>query len=146
MVIVTTPQRDRALSLQAQPASVRESRSFVRTVLHSWGLPGLVDDAALLVSELVSNAVVHARTPLTLTVSWCLGPSRVRVTVHDDSPETPHTRDFDVRATTGRGMQIVAALADSSGVVANAVGKDVWFELVPLSTPDDERATASTDE
>jgi anti-sigma regulatory factor (Ser/Thr protein kinase) len=138
MAMTMTPLRDRALSLQAQPASVRECRSFVRTVLDSWGLPSLVDDAALLVSELVSNAVVHARTPLTLTVSWCLGPSRVRVTVHDDSPETPHTRDVDVTATTGRGMQIVAALADSSGVVANAVGKDVWFELVAPSTADDD--------
>lgn len=126
-----TLRPDRALSLQAQPAAVRESRSFVRTVLGSWGFPGLSDDAALLVSELVSNAVVHARTPLTLTVSWVGRPSRVRVSVHDDSPVLPRTRNFDVTATTGRGMQIIAALAHSSGVVAGAGGKDVWFELAP---------------
>lgn len=132
-----TLRQDRALSLQALPASVRESRSFVRTVLESWALPGLGDDAALLVSELVSNAVVHARTPLTLTVSWRRGPGRVRVTVHDDSPDPPRVRDFDLTATTGRGMQIVAALAHSSGMVANPSGKDVWFELAPVGPPDD---------
>lgn len=133
-----TLRPDRALSLQAQPAAVRESRSFVRTVLGSWGFPGLSDDAALLVSELVSNGVVHARTPLTLTVSWLGRPSRVRVSVHDDSPVLPRTRNFDVTATTGRGMQIIAALAHSSGVVASAVGKDVWFELAPDEASDPE--------
>lgn len=131
---------DRALSLHADPISVSESRSFVRTVLGSWGLPGLRDDAALLVSELVSNAVVHARTPLTLTVSWRRASSRVRVTVHDGSPVHPCVRDFDVTAAAGRGMQIVAALAHSSGVEPNAPGKDVWFELAPDSPSADGAA------
>lgn len=131
-------RQDRALSLQAQPASVRASRTFVRAVLDSWALPGLNDDAALLVSELVSNAVVHAGTPLTLTVSWRRITGRVRVSVHDDSRVHPCIREFDVTATAGRGMQIIAALAHSSGVVASATGKDVWFELAPDEPREDE--------
>ncbi len=126
-----TVREDRELRLQPRPASVPECRSFVRQVLGSWGLPGLCDDAGLLVSELASNAVLHARTPLTLTVSWRRGTNRVRVTVHDESRVQPLLREHDLSATTGRGMQIVAAVALASGVVPSATGKDVWFELEP---------------
>ena len=129
---------DRALWLKPAPASVRESPAFVRTVLDSWGLSALSDDASLLVTELVSNAVVRARTPLTLTVSWRREPGHVRVTVHDDSACPPRPRDSDVTATNGRGMLIVEALAHSFGVMATGAGKDVWRELVP------ERACAGT--
>jgi hypothetical protein len=126
-----TVREDRELRLQPRPASVRESRSFVRSVLGSWGLPGLCDDAGLLVSELASNAVLYARTPLTLTVSWRRRTNRVRVTVHDESTVPPCLREHDVSATTGRGLQIVAAVAHASGVVPSGTGKDVWFELAP---------------
>lgn len=131
-----TVREDRELRLQPRPASVGESRSFVRGVLGAWGLPGLCDDAVLLVSELTSNAVLHARTPMTLTVSWRRGTNRVRVTVHDESRVPPSLRDHDVNATTGRGMQIVAAVAHASGVVPSATGKDVWFELEPTAGND----------
>ena len=129
-----TVREDRELRLPPRPASVRESRSFVRSVLGSWGLPHLCDDAGLLVSELASNAVLHARTPLTLTVSWRRGTNRVRVTVHDESTVPPRLRAHDVGATAGRGLQIVTAVADASGVVRTGTGKDVWFELEPEVT------------
>ena len=104
-------------------------------MLGSWGLADLCDDAVLLVSELASNVVLHARTPLTLTVSWPPGTGRVRITVHDESTVSPRQRDHDVTAESGRGLQILAAVADASGIVASGSGKDVWFELDCRSGP-----------
>jgi anti-sigma regulatory factor (Ser/Thr protein kinase) len=135
MTVLMTPREERSLSLSPELASVPASRRFVRGVLASWGLSGLTDDAELLVSELASNAVVHGATPFVVTVSWRVLPDRIRVSVKDESTATPQLRDVDVRATAGRGMQIVSDLAQASGVVPTAGGKDVWFELTADPTP-----------
>jgi anti-sigma regulatory factor (Ser/Thr protein kinase) len=85
------------------------------------------DDVTLLVSELASNAVRHARSPFTVAMG-CDG-ALVRVEVTDDSPELPVPRVPSVDAVTGRGLMIVQALASDWGVDPTDAGKTVWFEV-----------------
>ena len=89
--------------------------------------PGLVDDATLLVSELVTNAVVHARTPLEVNVH--VGAGEVRVEVQDDSEVFPIARIPPSNATGGRGLQLVERVARSWGIERRDRGKVIWFEL-----------------
>jgi anti-sigma regulatory factor (Ser/Thr protein kinase) len=78
------------------------------------------------VSELATNAVLHARTPFTVTIERA---PVLRVEVHDGDPRPPHTRDYGPEAASGRGLHLVEALALSSGTVTVDGGKAVWFEL-----------------
>ena len=93
----------------------------------------LKDDAELLVSEVVTNAVVHGRPTITLRVST--EPPGIGIAVHDYGDELPSTTPARVEpgATSGRGLMIVQALASTWGVVASdpPPGKTVWFRLVP---------------
>lgn len=89
--------------------------------------PDVVDTCVLLVSELATNAVLHARTPFTVTVEQL---PVLRVEVHDDDPRLPHARDYGPEAASGRGLHLVEALSQSSGTVTHpSGGKSVWFEL-----------------
>jgi anti-sigma regulatory factor (Ser/Thr protein kinase) len=83
--------------------------------------------AVLLVSELASNAVLHARTPFELVVDT--DPERVRVEVHDGNPTLPTLKDYVAESVTGRGLHMVANSANSWGFEAVGHGKMVWFEL-----------------
>lgn len=85
------------------------------------------DVAQLLVTELVTNAVVHARSEVCVGVS-CSGP-RIRVEVADDCPLPPRPRVPGLDDTTGRGLLLVEALAAAWGSDATDAGKTVWFEL-----------------
>jgi hypothetical protein len=85
------------------------------------------DDAVALVSELATNAVIHARTPYTITVSRA--GDTVRIGVHDLSAVTPRRRTYGVDATTGRGLRLVASMSSDWGIVAATEGKVVWFEV-----------------
>jgi anti-sigma regulatory factor (Ser/Thr protein kinase) len=88
----------------------------------------VIDDIELLVSELVTNAVLHARSDARVTIE--LLDDRVRVTVADASPIVPRLRDYGPAAVTGRGMLLVDRLSDQWGVdVDDGAGKRVWFEL-----------------
>jgi anti-sigma regulatory factor (Ser/Thr protein kinase) len=123
------------IRLDPQALSARRARRFVAETLQSWTLSGpvdenLVDVATLLVSELVTNAVVHAGSPALLVVRPSERPGCVRVEVCDQDAEPPIVHAFDPDATDGRGLALVAALADRWGVQPTAVGKSVWFELV----------------
>ena len=92
------------------------------------GLSGDVTDTAqLLTSELVTNAVIHGRS--TVTVTTVLDDGLLRVEVSDDNSRHPEVRPTDDRALDGRGMHIVALLAASWGVTDEPLGKTVWFEL-----------------
>ena len=112
------------LGLPPVSASVPEARHFVARALPE---TCLADEVSLLVSELASNAVRHARTPFQVSLA-CDG-STVRVEVGDGDPALPIRQDPVPEAVTGRGLLIVDALADRWGVEPAAVGKTVWFEL-----------------
>ena len=115
------------LALDPVPGSAAAARRFVAETLGGWGCDVLVDTGRLLVSELVTNAILHARTTMTLVVR--LRRTGVRVEVHDASPGAPVLRDYGDDAMTGRGLALVDELAESWGVERHADGKAVWFEL-----------------
>jgi anti-sigma regulatory factor (Ser/Thr protein kinase) len=88
------------------------------------------ETAELLVTELTTNAVVHAHTPI--RVSVLPHDHQVRVEVRDDdSSPIPPPRRPAADAESGRGLWLVAALASSWGINRNAKGKTVWFEVGP---------------
>ena len=131
--------------LAAQPASVSAARRFVRTTLGPSAPPALVEDAALVVTELVSNAVLHAGGPVTLSVEATPDTSTVRLEVADSSPVPPVLREYGTSASTGRGLTLVARLATRWGVEPAGAGKRVWVELGGGRSGDgDVRAPAST--
>jgi len=122
------PDVQHRTSLRAQPESARKARRAVAQALGEAGRADLVESAELLVSELVTNAVMHARTAVELLV--VAGPGGVRVSVHDDSPHLPNRRRYAEGATTGRGLELVELMAHRHGVEADpGGGKTVWFEL-----------------
>ena len=95
--------------------------------LAAWGCDGRIADAELLVSELVTNAVLHARLRATVTVER--DGMVLRVSVQDDSPAQPHLRELGPEAVTGRGLLLVDRIARRWGVDPQAGGKCVWFEV-----------------
>jgi anti-sigma regulatory factor (Ser/Thr protein kinase) len=104
-------------------------------VLDRVGQSALSDTMALLVSELVSNVVLHARTPCSLSILQ--KPDRIRVEVQDGSDRLPGMRErTDPLAQSGRGMQLVDGLSSAHGVDPQPKGgKRVWFELEVPATP-----------
>jgi anti-sigma regulatory factor (Ser/Thr protein kinase) len=86
-----------------------------------------VDTIALLVTELVTNAILHARTPMLLTLET--RAHHVRVCVEDASSQRPAVQQYDSDAVTGRGLALVEELASSWGVDSTPVGKVVWCEV-----------------
>jgi anti-sigma regulatory factor (Ser/Thr protein kinase) len=119
------------LVMQSLASSVAVARRHVRQVLRELGRQALEESAELAVSELVSNAVLHAHTPFALTVRT-MPTGRVRIEVSDSSPAPLQPRHFDVAATTGRGLQLVARLSFNWGIEERdreqGPGKTVWFE------------------
>ena len=91
------------------------------------GPAAALDRVLLLTSELVTNAILHARTPLRLTVG--LESGQVVVRVYDSVRVLPRRRAYRTDAGTGRGMHLVEALADEWGVLESSSGKCVWFAV-----------------
>lgn len=121
-------QRADVLELAPEQESARLARSFVSGRLHDWGNTGVVDAAVLLVSELVTNAVLHTGQPLRLNIS--LSPAALTVAVTDLDPTPPRMNlSVDTMSEGGRGLLMVDLLASRWGVEAQATGKRVWFEL-----------------
>ena len=121
------PLRD-AIDLEPSPESAGSGRRFVRGTLHGWAVPEpTVDQALLVATELVTNAVLHAGTPLTLEVSY-VAPT-VRVAVRDWSTTVPALRARAPDSMTGRGLGVVSALGAAWGVDALPDGKQVWAEV-----------------
>jgi anti-sigma regulatory factor (Ser/Thr protein kinase) len=109
----------------AAPESVALARDFVTLSLPTYLLPDLADGARLVASELVTNAVLHAGTPFTLSVVGTDGGIELRV--RDGSPHVPAPGPGSVFALGGRGLTLVGALAGSWGVTAESDGgKSVW--------------------
>lgn len=81
----------------------------------------------MLVTELVTNAVLHARTSIVLAIE--AAPGRVVLRVADESDGEPFPRNYATDAATGRGIALVEELATSWGVERSARGKEVWCEI-----------------
>ena len=126
---------EHSVLLPAEPRSARDARRFVSDLLEASGHPEWRDAAELAVSEIVTNGVLHAHTPLTLTV--LIEPDQLRIDVLDHNPALPSPRRYDQQATTGRGMALVAAITTSHGVTSRGPeGKVVWFTLGSDPAPD----------
>lgn len=135
VVPVQEPVRPYQLLAPAIPEAVRVAREFVTTVLEAGGHLGLVDDARLCVSDVVSNVVQHAGSALVSVQVTDYG-DRVVVEVRDDNPALrPHTRAAaHDRDETGRGLLLVRELSSVCGLHLVwdglvVVGKCLWFEL-----------------
>lgn len=118
-----------SIFLPADPRSAARAREFIVEFCRAARVnTETCETAALLVSELVTNAVIHGRTSATIDVRH--PGDVVRVSVRDDSPDLPAVSAFaDVTEERGRGLTIVSELADDWGIEARDGGKAVWFEL-----------------
>ena len=117
------------LVLLPEPTSVGRARRAARAALQQWGTSeDLEGDALVVVSELVTNAVLH--TDGGIAVDIALAAEAVRVRVQDSSSEPPRPRPAPPDATSGRGLGLVEDLARDWGVVdIEGAGKAVWFEV-----------------
>lgn len=110
-----------------EPGTVREARRFVAHALEDVA-DGRADDAALLTSELATNAVIHAGSPYTVTVRR--GGDRIRIEVLDLSAASARRCHYSPTSGTGRGLGMVEDVAAAWGVEDTGDGgKVVWFEL-----------------
>lgn len=113
-------------------SSPRQARRFLDEVLERWECRPAVETLQVLISELVTNAVLHGRSQPEVSVLM-LG-SAVRVEVSDDSDEMPVVGEADQWAVSGRGLAMVASEASGWGVTRRpSGGKTVWFD-VPVFT------------
>jgi anti-sigma regulatory factor (Ser/Thr protein kinase) len=115
------------MHLAPEPASAGAGRRFVAERLAERGLEPLTDVVTLLANELVTNAILHARSEIDLVVDC--DEQRVRVEVHDASPIDTVLRVYDNETTTGRGLALVEAFSRRWGVEPTGLGKAVWFEV-----------------
>ena len=120
-------QGEDALELEPRLDASAIARRHVRSRLVAWGLGDLTDPVMLLTSEVVTNALLHSGTRLALTVAR--DGAGVRVGVADGSPVPPVQRRHSTTASTGRGVQLLEAVADEWGWTATSSGKLVWFRV-----------------
>jgi anti-sigma regulatory factor (Ser/Thr protein kinase) len=113
-------------TFEPSPDQVIEVRRFVAAALSAWGVEGA--DVPLLVSELATNAVLHARSEFTVGVT--VEGYRVRVEVVDGNSRLPSFATVGPEAYSGRGLMLVQGLSSAWGVDAHASdGKTIWFEV-----------------
>jgi anti-sigma regulatory factor (Ser/Thr protein kinase) len=117
------------------------ARRVVVATTVGWGMASLSADAELVVSELVTNALLHAPGTDRFVLTVVERPGGVRVEVADGSSIAPVIRELEDGRAGGRGLRIVQALAVAWGHVEDGSGKRVWVELGLHDSPPD----ASTD-
>jgi anti-sigma regulatory factor (Ser/Thr protein kinase) len=120
------------LELESRAGSVPQARRHVRDTLARWGLGDVADDAQLVTSELVTNAIAASaalpfRADVGLLVAAC--PGQLMLLVWDASQDRPVRRSDDDDAVAGRGLGIVAALTSRWGWAPDERGKVVWAVL-----------------
>ncbi|HVA60385.1 MAG TPA: ATP-binding protein [Mycobacteriales bacterium] len=122
------PLAAEAISLPPSPGSVRLARDYVRVLLRRLGCEPLVEAAAVGVTELVTNVVLHARTPMTVGVRLS-GRGEVRIEVADGSAVPPQPRAYGPTSGTGRGLLLLGSASTAWGVERAGPddGKVVWF-------------------
>ena len=119
---------EHSFALPPAPTSPREARVRAARELEEWGDPEARHAVLLLISELVTNAVVHARSTVTVDLAVSDdGPVLVRV--HDESPVRPVPRRHHADRPGGRGMHLLESLAARWGVEETQTGKSIWFEV-----------------
>ncbi|AVH57583.1 MULTISPECIES: SpoIIE family protein phosphatase [Streptomyces] len=123
---------------QAEPECIAGARQQLREFLHDWDSEDRVDSAVLLVSEMITNVLVHtdADALLVAEVTGDPGERRMRVEVTDAGDDLPHRRHPGELASSGRGLVLVELLADSWGVDPRGKGKSIWFEFYECYEPD----------
>ncbi|QYC40403.1 Histidine kinase-, DNA gyrase B-, and HSP90-like ATPase [Nonomuraea coxensis DSM 45129] len=135
-MLAPSPARDgkeASWDLPAAPEAVATARRLVREALAVWGLSTLADDLTMVVSEVVTNAIVHAKSAVTLSLHR-QGRS-VRGEVADHSPVWPTPLPAGPDEEHGRGLAIVAAYSERWGVDPTPDGKIVWFVARDGSIP-----------
>lgn len=110
-------------SFAPEPSAARTARSFVGGHVPD----DMRSDVELITSELVTNSIEHARTPLTVRVQ--ANKRQVRVEVADSSAVVPALPEFVVDAERGWGLRLVELLSDRWGIEPMGQGKRVWFEI-----------------
>jgi len=116
-------------TLPREPESAAIARRLVRAALADWGLESLADDGTVIVSELVTNAIQHARREsIRVTVEWA-DAECVRVGVVDFSQAPPVKRASALEDERGRGLALVDELAEAWGTQLLPWGKRVWADL-----------------
>ncbi|MFI1410690.1 SpoIIE family protein phosphatase [Streptomyces sp. NPDC020707] len=126
-----TVRRTMLTVAQAEPQKVALARQQLREFLHDWPSVDQVDSAVLLVSEMVTNVLVHtdADALLVAEMTGAAGTRRIRIQVTDGSDDLPHRRHPGELASSGRGLVLTELLADAWGVDPRGEGKSIWFEL-----------------
>jgi anti-sigma regulatory factor (Ser/Thr protein kinase) len=117
---------DRSFSLPPNTGSVRFSREAIRDALSGFD-EDVVEAAAILTDELVTNAIMHGQPPIELNIREDRGNITVRV--EDAGSGVPTTRLAPRSALSGRGLTIVDSMSDRWGVDVRQHGKSVWFQL-----------------
>jgi Histidine kinase-like ATPase domain len=142
----TLPEGAERIELAPRPTSAATARKLATAFARRYHLgDDLADSICLVVSELVTNAVLHARTEVVLSLE--LRPGVVRIGVRDGSLATLAVRNYSAEAVTGRGLGVVEALTSAWGAVADGDGKLVWaeFDLAGAKTADATSAPFHTD-
>lgn len=130
--------RIQAVNYGPTHVSVPQARRWLRDRLDAWELAELEPDASLLVTELVTNAIVHAHSQVHLTATVADGLLEVAVSDHEPQQLMPYSHETVVMSRLvdagelsegGRGMGLVDAIADAWGVALLGQGKQVWFRL-----------------
>jgi DNA-binding NarL/FixJ family response regulator len=124
-----TAQPNESARFEADVSTVPLAREFVRRWLQESGADHASDEASLIVTELATNAVLHADSPYEVRLSRTGGV--VRIEVADGDAGTPEPQPFSAVAETGRGIVIVSAISSSWGIDAQPHGKVTWAELRP---------------
>jgi CheY-like chemotaxis protein/anti-sigma regulatory factor (Ser/Thr protein kinase) len=120
--------QEREAEFEADVRSVPLARDFVRQALEDWDAQHLNDEASLVVTELATNAVLHAGSPYRVRLRRTEGV--VRIEVADGGSGTPEPQPFSATAETGRGIVLVSAISASWGIDARpGQGKVTWAEL-----------------
>jgi anti-sigma regulatory factor (Ser/Thr protein kinase) len=162
MILATPEGLGFRVNLAALPNAPRLARRFLTKLMELWEIEGeTADDALLLVSELTTNAALATgrvdgpaepspdETVRTIIVRASMTDDGLRVEVWDNSPVTPVVADADEYAESGRGLFLVATLAEEWGCDSEAIapggaaGKNVWFRLkATAAAPPDDAASA----